>query len=122
MDKNTLKTSFGKWITPINTKKLLEQVENSKQDYYTKKLTTESYIKLMLLAQLQGFESLEAMSDALIDDGLQKVLGFESISKSQLSRKNNEVNLAILSRIFVELVCGIEGVHFKDGTYMHLKI
>lgn len=50
----------------------------------------------MLLAQLQGFESLEDMSDALIDDGLQKALGFKSISKSQLSRKNNEVNPVIL--------------------------
>src|SRR5699024_1498307 len=81
MDKNTLKSSFGKWVAPINTKNLLEQVEESKQDYYTKKLTTEAYIKLMLLAQLQGFESLEAMSDALVDDGLQKALGFDSISK-----------------------------------------
>jgi len=122
MDKNTRKTSFGKWIAPINTKKLLKQVENNKQDYYTKKLTTESYIKLMLLAQLQGFESLEAMSDALIDDGLQKVLGFESISKSQLSRKNNEVNPAILSRLFLELVYQIKGIHFKNGKYMPLKI
>src|SRR5690625_2413485 len=76
----------------------------------------------MLLAQLQGFESLEAMSDALIDDGLQKVLGFESISKSQLSRKNNEVNPAILSRLFLELVHQIKGVHFKNGKYMPLKI
>ena len=122
MDKNTLKTSFGKWITPINTKILFEQVKESKQDYYTKKLTTDSYIKLMLLAQLQGFESLEAMSDALIDDGLQKVLGFESISKSQLSRKNNEVNPGILSRLFLELVYQIKGIHFKNGKYMPLKI
>src|SRR5690625_594273 len=76
----------------------------------------------MLLAQLQGFESLEAMSDALIDDGLQKVLGFESISKSQLSRKNNEVNPAILSRLFLELVYQIKGIHFKNGKYMPLKI
>src|SRR5699024_6547136 len=122
MDKNTLKTSFGKWITPINTKILFKQVKESKQDYYTKKLTTDSYIKLMLLAQLQGFESLEAMSDALIDDGLQKVLGFESISKSQLSRKNNEVNPGILSRLFLELVYQIKGIHFKNGKYMPLKI
>src|SRR5690625_617483 len=76
----------------------------------------------MLLAQLQGFESLEAMSDALIDDGLQKVLGFDSISKSQLSRKNNGVNPAILSRLFFELVHQIKGIHFKSGKYMPLKI
>ncbi|WP_077702820.1 DUF4372 domain-containing protein [Virgibacillus dokdonensis] len=104
MDKNTLKSSFGKWVSPINTKKLFEQVEENKQDYYTKKLTTAAYIKLMLLAQLQGFESLEEMSDALIDDGLQKALGFESISTSQLSRKNNEMNPMILSHLFLDEV------------------
>ena len=30
MDKNTLKSSFGKWISPINLKKLFEQVEETK--------------------------------------------------------------------------------------------
>ncbi|AUJ24008.1 IS4 family transposase [Virgibacillus dokdonensis] len=122
MDKNTLKSSFGKWVSPINTKKLFEQVEENKQDYYTKKLTTAGYIKLMLLAQLQGFESLEEMSDALIDDGLQKALGFESISTSQLSRKNNEMNPMILSHLFLDLVYKIKGIQFKNGKYMPLKI
>ena len=114
MDKNTLKTSFGKWIAPINMVNLLKSIEINKQDYYTKKLTTVSYIKLMLLAQLQEFESLEAMSDALIDEELQKALGFKSINKSQLSRKNNEVNPAILSQLFFELVTQIKGIHFKN--------
>ncbi|WP_077702340.1 IS4 family transposase [Virgibacillus dokdonensis] len=122
MDKNTLKSSFGKWVSPINTKKLYEQVEENKQDYYTKKLTTEAYIKLLLLAQLQGFESLEEMSDALIDGELQKVLGFESISPSQLSRKNNEMNPAILSHLFFDLAYKIKGLQFKNGKYMPLKI
>ncbi|MFD1608620.1 hypothetical protein [Oceanobacillus luteolus] len=44
MDKNTLFSSFGKWVFPINTEKLNEQVEYLKQDYYTKKLTTEVYL------------------------------------------------------------------------------
>jgi IS4 transposase len=122
MDKNTRKSSFGKWVSPINTKKLFELVKESKQDYYTKKLTTEAYIKMLLLAQLQGFESLEEMSDALIDDGLQKALGFESISPSQLSRKNNEINPVILSHLFLDLVCKIKGLQFKNGKYMSLKI
>src|SRR5690625_2088984 len=51
MDNNTLKTSFGKWISPINMKKLSKQVDILKQDYYTKKLTTESFLKIMLFAQ-----------------------------------------------------------------------
>ncbi len=32
MDKNTLISSFGKWVSPINIQKLFEQVENDKQD------------------------------------------------------------------------------------------
>ena len=66
-------------------------MNESKQDYYTKKLTTEAYIKLLLFAQLHEFESLEEMSDALLDEDLQKTLGFESISTSQISRKNREI-------------------------------
>ncbi len=58
MDKNTRLSSFGKWVSPINFKKVFEQVENLKQDYYTKKLTTEAYIKLFLFAQLHKTESL----------------------------------------------------------------
>src|SRR5699024_11886674 len=64
MDKNTLKTSFGKWISPVNMKKLSEQVNILNQDYYTKKLTTEAYLKIMLFAQLHETESLHAISDA----------------------------------------------------------
>ncbi|WP_212667853.1 hypothetical protein [Virgibacillus pantothenticus] len=52
------------------------------------------------------------MSDALIDEGLQKPLGFESISKSQKSRKDNEVNSSILSSLFLELV--YLGIHFVN--------
>jgi IS4 transposase len=122
MDKNTLISSFGKWISPINIQKLTEQVKEYKQDYYTKKLTTEAYIKLLLVAQLNEFESLEEMSDALLDEDLQNSLGFGSISPSQLSRKNNEINPVILSNLFLDLVCKIQQYHFKSGKNMPLKI
>ena len=36
MDKNTLKTSFGKWISPINMKKLSEQVDIKSRLLYKK--------------------------------------------------------------------------------------
>jgi IS4 transposase len=122
MDKNTLLSSFGKWVSPINIQKLSEQVEECKQDYYTKKLTTDAYIKLLLFAQLHETESLQAMSDALLDEDLQKTLGFESISASQLSRKNNKINPAILSNLFLNLVCEIQRFHYKSGKNMPLKI
>jgi len=41
----------------------------------------------MLSAQLHETESLYALSDALLDDDLQKALGLDSMSALQLSRK-----------------------------------
>lgn len=122
MDKNTLISSFGKWVSPINLKKIFEQLGNDKQDYYTKKLTTEAFIKLFLYAQLHETESLHAMSDALLNEDLQNTLGFDAISASQLSRKNNEMNPAILAAVFSELVYQIQRFHSKSGKDMPLKI
>src|SRR5699024_1756322 len=122
MDKNTRKTSFSKWIAPINLKKLFNQVNNLDQDRYTKKLTTEAYIKLMLYAQLHETEGLQALSDALLDVDFQKAVGFESISASQLSRKNNEIDPAILADLFLDLVYQIRGYHNKAYRHLPLKI
>lgn len=122
MDKNTLLSSFGKWVLPINIQKLTEQVEHLKQDYYTKKLTTEAYIKLLLFAQLHELESLHAISDALLDEDLQKILGFEFISASQLSRKTNDLDPALLSAMFLDLVTKIQGYHHQRKRVMPLKI
>uniref|UniRef100_UPI000489CB6D IS4 family transposase n=1 Tax=Aneurinibacillus terranovensis TaxID=278991 RepID=UPI000489CB6D len=122
MDKNTRKSSFSKWISPINLQNLFELVELHKQDIYTKKLTTEAYIKLLLFSHLQETESLHALSDALLDTDLQKTVGFESISVSQLSRKNNSVEPAILSCVFLDLVQKIQGFHQKIVKTMPLKI
>src|SRR5690625_3733998 len=97
MYKNTLKTSFGKWISPINMKKFSKQVDILKQDYYTKKLTTESFLKIMFFAQLHETESLHAISEALLDEDFQKAVGFDSISTSQLSRKNNESDPSVVT-------------------------
>lgn len=122
MDKNTPVSSSGKWVAPINFQKLTEQIKECKQDHYTKKLTTEAYIKLLLVAQLNEFESLEEMSDALLDEDLQNTLGFESISASQLSRRNNEINPVILSNLFLDLVWKIQRYHFHSGKNRPLKI
>ncbi len=122
MDKNTLKTSFGKWISPINMKRLSKQVDILNQDYYTKKLTTEAYLKIMLFAQLHETESLHAISDALLDEDFQKSVGFNSISASQLSRKNNELDLSILATIFFDLVSKIHEHNNQMRRAMPLKI
>ncbi len=50
MDKITRKTSFGQWFSPMNLQLLEEKVKTMKLDHYTKKLTTHSFLKLLLFA------------------------------------------------------------------------
>lgn len=122
MDKNTLKTSFGKWVGPINFDKIKILVDSYKQDHYTKKLTTQSFILLMLYSHLTKKESLYAIEAAFADEDLQKTIGFTSISVSQLSRKNNEMDPAILSSLFLNLVGQLNERFQPPKTKMPLKI
>lgn len=108
MDKNTLFSSFGKWVEPINALNFQQKVENLQQDKYVKKLTTKIYFLLLLHAHLHEKESLRAIADGLLDEELQSELGIDSISASQLSRKNNEVDTSLLSQVFLELVQKIQ--------------
>ncbi|OHX51524.1 transposase [Planococcus salinarum] len=122
MDKNTRKTSFGKWASPINFKKFNEIINFHNQDRYTKKLTTQAYTLLMLHAHLTQTDSLHALKAALASDDLARAAGVESISVSQLSRKNNEVDPAILSNLFLQLVSQINGEKRGPRGGMPLKI
>ena len=95
MDKITRKTLFGQWFSPINLRAFEKQVKTMKLDYYTKKLTTEPFLKLLLFAQLEEVKSLHALSDYLFNDQLQKEIDLDSISISQLSRQLNGMNPAL---------------------------
>lgn len=123
MDKNTLISSFGKWVSKIDFQALEYHIETSNQDKYTKKLTTRAYLMLLLHAHLHEKESLRAISDGVLDEEFQKILGFDSISASQLSRKNNEVQTSILANVFLDLVQKIRCHHQKRLTSkMPIKI
>src|SRR5690625_6816334 len=113
MDKNkvTIKTSFGQWFSPIILPLFEEHVKMMKLDYYTKKLTTASFLRLLLFAQLQEMESLHALGDSLSDDQLQKEIDLESISVSQLSCRLNGLNPDIFQRLFLDLVRQIGRAH-----------
>lgn len=109
MDKNTLFSSFGKWVAPINSLNFQQKVDELKQDKYVKKLTTTAYILLFLHAQLQQREGLREIADDALDKDFHQELGFTSISAAQLSRKNNKVDSSILEGIFLKLVERIQG-------------
>ena len=122
MDKITRKTSFGQWFSPINIQLFEEQVKTMKLDYYTKKLTTESFLKLLLFAQLEEIESLHALGDCLFDDQLQKGIDLDSISISQLSRRLNGMNPDLFQRLFLDLVVQIHAKTHYTKLVMPLKI
>lgn len=115
MDKDTLFSSFGKWVAPICSKKFKEQVELTQQDKYVKKLTTLAYLKLFLHAQLHQRDGLREIADDVLSDEFQSELGLDSISAAQLSRKHNQVDPVLLEQVFSELVNQIQSQagHFK---------
>ena len=90
-------------------------VENHQLDYYTKKLYTALFMKLLLFAQLHGTESLRALADAVFSDDLQGAIGFESISFSQLGRRLNNILTHFFQTIFLDLVALIhEKTNFQQ--------
>lgn len=104
MDKNTLFSSFGKWIAPIYGEKFCRQIQESGQDKYVKKLTTTAYLLLFLHAQLESRDGLRDIAADALNEEFQNILGFTSISASQLSRKHNQVDPATLAVLFFDLV------------------
>lgn len=116
MDNHTLFSSFGKWLSPICTKKFTSDVARYEQDKYTKKLTTMAYLKLFLLAQLQQREGLRHLADDLLDLKVQRELGLSSISPSQLSRKHNQVQPKLLQGIFERIA---KRLFYRQGRFAH---
>ena len=57
-----------------------------------------------------------------MDEDFQKVVGFESISASQLSRKDNELDPSVLATIFLDLVNQIRTHNHQSKILIPLKI
>ena len=119
MDKSTRKTSFTQWLTPTNQTLFEEQVETYQLDHYTKKLHMDSFMSLLLFAQLHETESLRTLSDAVYSDDLQQAIGLGSISFSQLGRRLNQVPTSFFQSIFLDLVSQIhEKTQFQKRRKM----
>ena len=107
MDKFTRKTSFEQWFSPLNMTLMEELVKAHQLNTYTKKLYMASFMKLLLYAGLHETESLRALSDAVFSEDLQRTIGLESISFSQLGRRLNTVPTEFFQTIFLDLVAQI---------------
>lgn len=119
MDKFTRKTSFEQWFSPVSSTKLEELIETHQLNYYTKKLHIDSFLKLLLFAQLNETKSMRDVHLKLFSDELQQVTGVESISFSQLGRRLNQIPTEVLQQVFLELVGQI---HEKSHYAQRRKI
>lgn len=108
MDNSTPETSFEQWLSPVNTPLFQSLVAAHQSDYYIKKLTTESFLKLLLYAQLNEVESTRVLSDCVWDERLQAGIHLEFISHSQLSRRLGQMDTDIFQRLFLDLVIQIQ--------------
>ena len=109
MDKDTLLSSFGKWVAPINSEIFQGWKDTTALDRYTKKLTTSIFLLLFVEAQLQRRKGLRSiMRELQADEEFQQALGITSISAAQLSRKNNQLDPEVLQSILCDLITQLQ--------------
>lgn len=105
MDHNTIKTVFKEYIHPLDSKVIQKMIDHAEIDKYVKKLDVLTFTRLFIYAQLKGLPSLRRVSEKVKrKKTVQRQIGLESISKSQLSRKFGDIPSEIFQVILHHLV------------------
>lgn len=105
MDKDNTKSTFTEYLIPLNYEMMLQQIKHLNLDKYVKKLDCITTTKLFIFAQLTQIKSYTDIHMKLTQmEKLQQLLGLESISISQLSRKFRDMDDALLETVFKDLV------------------
>lgn len=88
MGKDTTKSTLAHYLNPLDSKRMSQEIKSLGLDRYTKKLDSIRFLNLLVFAQVHQVGSLTDLSALLGENPeLQSEIGFQSISKSQLSRK-----------------------------------
>src|SRR5690554_4721205 len=119
MDKNNTKTTINKLLQVINEASFLRVANTIDLDKYVKKLTAYKFLQLLIIGQINKADSLEHLSTYLkAEDDLHKHIGFDTISTSQLSRKQHDLPPEIFEKIFHKLVMEIQ-IRMKQTPFVH---
>lgn len=119
MDKDTLLSSFGKWVEPINLNIIEDWKSTNLLDRYVKKLSTLVYLFLFIEAQLEKRTGLRSIMRSLqADEDLQEALGIKSISAAQLSRKNNKLEPEVLQAILCDLMSQLHRLQTPNVAHL----
>jgi len=104
MDKDTTKSTFFEVLKQFPYKEFCSLVKAKGVDKYVKKLFAPTLFYIMFVAQICQVESLRALSAKVSNnDELQKVLGINSISASQLSRRLNNIDYDHWGTVFTQV-------------------
>ncbi|UZD12221.1 IS4 family transposase [Virgibacillus natechei] len=119
MDNNTIKTVFKEYIHPLDSKVIQKMIDHVGLDKYVKKFDVLAYTKTFIYAQLKELDNLQRVSDTIKrQKTVQRLVGIESINKSQLSRKNREIPHEMFEVILHHL---IQKLHHTLGPRMVSK-
>jgi hypothetical protein len=105
MDKNNIKSTLTEYLIPLDYKFMLQQIQHLKLDKYVKKLDSVITTQLFIFAQLKNIGSYAGISKKVkTSKKLKKIIGLESISTSQLSRKFRDMDPAFADSVFKNVV------------------
>lgn len=105
MDNHTIKTVFKEYIHPLDSKVIQKMIDHSRIDRYVKKLDVLTFTRLFIFAQLKSLPNLRRVSETVSRKKMvQRQVGIESISKSQLSRKFGDIPSEIFQVILHHLI------------------
>jgi len=109
MDNHTTQSTINELFKVLDEEKFLKIINVSNIDYYIKKFTAYNFLQLFILAQLNEAESLRDLSKRTKDqEEIQTFMDIDSISASQLSRKQSALSPRLFEKVFQHLVFEIQ--------------
>src|SRR5699024_213144 len=109
MDNNTTLSTINELLKVLDEEKFLKVINVSNIDHYIKKFTAYNFLQLFIIAQLNEAESLRDLSKRTKDqEEIQTFIDIDSISASQLSRKQSALSPGLFEKVFRHIVLEIQ--------------
>jgi len=106
-DKDTTKSTFYQLLKPVCNKNFYDQIDGLKVDKYSKKLSTEQLIILIIYAQLEQYGGLRDISNSLNENQFSRAINLDSFSASQISRRLRDLPLEVVQLLFKKCIIEI---------------
>lgn len=121
MDNDNTTTTINKLVEIFKLKEIAEIIHSTAINHRVRKFKLDKFLMANIFAQVTGISSIRELSSRIADDEeLQNFLGLDSISASQISRKQNSLPSAIFEEIFFAISSVV--LNLRKGTDLSGKI